>query len=326
MTAKTKQAPLAFKRPKTKPNELAAALVHVATESGAYGRAKSRAEQFDRLASNVPRRALLATMSGALDKSRPALRWAHRWAQENRSGILVLAGQPGTGKTVAAAWYAARTRAHWLSAPELGSAPYAEAGKIAARARAVPALVLDEVGGQGTTTDAAVDRIATLIADRFARMLPTVVTTNLDQGSFARLYDGVDDLDLSRLVDRVRESGHWLDVTHESLRGSPVELTTKAIDDARRLAQLVELAELMTGPGGREPCPRTLGELQSRLGVETGQLDTLVDEWRASRRRIDAMISDLLAKTAPDEDNRTDDERQADLRRQVELRRKANEA
>lgn len=133
--------------------------------------------------------------------------------------MLVLAGERGCGKSLAAAaWLynyepakssmrtAMRTtgrrfleadRVHKLDETRLSEAAYAVA------------LVLDDVGVGGSDFD---DRtMATLLTRRYRHGLDTVITTNLSVEEFVQRYG-------DRVFDRVCEVGAWLSVGTESLR------------------------------------------------------------------------------------------------------------
>lgn len=273
--------------------EYAAALLAEATDSGRLDRERTIVERFDSLASSpIPRRALLVAVSGQVDHT-PALKLCAEWAAKRRTGIVVLSGPVGTGKTVAAAWYACKARASWCAAPMLGLASHAVAHADLERLRREPALVLDEVGGQGTTTAHAIDRIATLLSQRHGDMRPTIVTTNLDRDDFAMAFDGVGRTQ-SRLLDRVAEDGRWCVVAGPSRRSTPVEIARGKVDDAREFVRLVEHATAVVAGG--DPQDSALRRLQALLGVDADALSRRIALIAESRARVDALVHGVLQR------------------------------
>lgn len=300
--------------------ERAAALVAEAHRSGRYERAQTIVDRFGALEQTpIPRRALLVALSGQVERT-PAIDLATRWAARRRGGIAVFSGGVGVGKTIAAAWYACRARAHWASAPALGLAPHARAASELDRLRSAHALVLDEVGGAGTTAPHAVDRIAALLIARHEDARPTVVTTNLDRAEFARLYDGAVDPSQSRLLDRVAEDGRWCEIPGPSRRSAPVQPGAARLEDARDLVRWVDHARDVSLGASAEP--GVLERLQAALELDADRLAAHVEAGRASRQRIEGMVDGLVQKLRSHEQTREEIE-QSDrvardmLRRQV---------
>jgi hypothetical protein len=283
----------------TPPQDIATALVAEATESGRIERERQIAERYARLEKTpIPRRALLVAVSGRVEATE-AIKIASDWAGRRYAGIVAYSGPVGTGKTVAAAWYACRSGAEWASAPLLGLASHAKAHAEVERLAAAPALVLDEVGGQGTTSPHAVDRISALLSLRHASMRPTVLTTNLDRPDFSRLYDGVDDPDRSRLLDRIREDGRWFTVAGETRRAAPVELLNGRIDQARLFVGLYEAADVLArgdDPRGQGPSQIRAGlqQLQDALALSNEQVAHRIVAIVEARQRMEALNSEQL--------------------------------
>ena len=133
-----------------------------------------------------------------------------RWladADAKRKRLVVLAGQPGTGKTLAASrWLVRHPGGRYVAAAKFA------AGMVAAkwskrqdalydaseRYRVAMALVLDDAGENETVEESA--HIAELLRHRYDERLPTVVTTNLSSGAFVERYG-------DRIASRIAEHG-----------------------------------------------------------------------------------------------------------------------
>jgi hypothetical protein len=131
--------------------------------------------------------------------------------------MLVLAGERGCGKSIAAAaWLrhfdpTARSRSIRVNGRRFVEADRAhrfDEQKLSELAYAV-ALVVDDVGVQASDVD---DRtMTTLLTRRYRNGLDTVITTNLNPPEFIDRYG-------DRVYDRICEVGAWLSVGTESLR------------------------------------------------------------------------------------------------------------
>lgn len=280
------------------PEAIALALHTEAEKTGRLERERSIVERFDRLSRNtgIDRRPLLVAVSGKVIKT-PAVEAVRRWAAQRRRGLFVLSGPLSTGKTVAAADYACRTGAEWVAAATLGLMPHGRAWGELERLRGVDALVLDEVGGQGTTTPHAVDRIASLLSWRFADFRPTVITTNLNRADFAEVYDGVKNPAQSRLLERVREAGQWHTATGPNMRDKPVEdaqLIEGRVDLARSFVRLMVRVEAMAS--GAPPHGPSLAEAQSLLGLTDADVVQRIEGMRKSRERLDSIVAGVADK------------------------------
>ena len=130
---------------------------------------------------------------------------------------IVLAGQPGCGKSLAGVYAIARAGGLMVKAREFERihAPVDEA--IAA-----PLLFIDDLGDEHVgEARYSVAQITRVLGERFARCLPTICTTNLDRRrstpeapeQFAERYG-------SRIDDRLRGAGVFVALTGASLRGS----------------------------------------------------------------------------------------------------------
>lgn len=236
------------------------------------------------VASGAPLRALMVALAPTDQLERN--RWyqtAAQWARERHSGILMLVGDPGMGKSIAAARYVLsentmRRGVAWVQAGSLGMDDFAEANRRLRRLTRVPCLVLDELGGQGSTSRVAVERIANLITDRHGASRPTVITTNKDQEQIAAIYDAVEAQkgekasDRSRIMDRVREGGCYLVCKREegSFRRSGQGASPDSRSNRYRIAQRgVHLFELLSAGSTDD---KLLDELQDMLCIDDEQV------------------------------------------------------
>jgi hypothetical protein len=126
--------------------------------------------------------------------------------------ILVLAGDPGAGKSLLAAWVVATLRGSrkWLSPATFGSPDAWDA----ARADAFGAylVVMDDAGRERDgETKWASSTLAELLCARADAGRRTVITTNIGKPEFAARYG-------ARLVSRMAQRGRWLDCGKTDLR------------------------------------------------------------------------------------------------------------
>lgn len=153
---------------------------------------------------------------------------AARELASSRAGLVIWSGGLGCGKTVAAAW--------WLRKATPGHPPFVEAGVrrfvsapwLARQSRygqtpldeleVAALLVLDDLGMEFS------DRSGNFLADldalmdaRYRNMLGTVITTNLSAEQFRKRYGGAG-VDRGRLLDRIRETGQFVNVDGPNLR------------------------------------------------------------------------------------------------------------
>lgn len=131
--------------------------------------------------------------------------------------MVVLAGRPGCGKSVAAAWaiVAVNAGGMFLSAPVLGRVAVGEdASDPMLDALEADVLVLDDLGCEHSgATGWAVSRVQELICARHADEKLTLVTTNLNRADFGERYG-------ARVLDRIAEGGLFAELHGPSLRGS----------------------------------------------------------------------------------------------------------
>jgi len=266
---------------------------------------KGRVDVFERLGSSgAPERELKAAWCHQLEPCN-ALSAAIGWANDARNGMLVLSGAVGRGKTVAAARYALSTSAAWCHAPLLALDEWSTAAKRVERFLGARHLVIDEIGGPGTTNGTAVARISGILTARHAAARPTVVTTNLSEQEFARIYDGTKNTNESRLVDRVGGSGSWTVCVRlrrtDAGRAEEVKTSFRAdggcdfeknrYADAKRCLALLEAAE------NGDVRDFVLDELQDEVACDDTKLQRTFEE-SASQQEDVARMVERLAETA----------------------------
>lgn len=140
-------------------------------------------------------------------------------------GILVLSGQPGCGKTVAAA--------HWLmqTIPTYSGDSVARGFVTAFQLERVSRYDNDAMRELERTRRLAIDDLGTeyldknghfvsfldgLINVRYSEERDTVIATNLDANEFKQSYG-------ARIADRIRECGRFVSINEPSLRRKPKE-------------------------------------------------------------------------------------------------------
>lgn len=137
---------------------------------------------------------------------------------------LILAGNYGTLKTT----MAVAVLRHWLSVQQGGGllVPMCslvdnlftmralnreEWAKYESRIRSTPLLVLDDLGSEDTDQGWVLSKVDSIITERYNKMLPIIVTTNLSKEELAGTYSG-------RIMDRLRNTSQCLVFTGASQR------------------------------------------------------------------------------------------------------------
>lgn len=78
-----------------------------------------------------------------------------------------------------------------------------EWARYEARIRSTPLLVLDDLGGENTDQSWVLAKVDSIITERYNKMLPIIVTTNLSKEELMGTYSG-------RIVDRLRNTSKYL--------------------------------------------------------------------------------------------------------------------
>ena len=144
------------------------------------------------------------------------------WNLEHGFG-LILAGNYGTMKTT----MAVAVLQQWMQAGHNGmlvpmcslidnlytmrSLNREEWAKYEMRIRSTPLLVIDDLGGENTDQTWVLAKVDSIITERYNKMLPIIVTTNLSKEELAGTYSG-------RIMDRLRNISQYLVFNAESQR------------------------------------------------------------------------------------------------------------
>lgn len=87
-----------------------------------------------------------------------------------------------------------------------------EEARFEERIRKTPLLVLDDLGGENTQQDWVLAKVDSIITERYNRMLPVIVTTNLTREELEGTYSG-------RIMDRLKSTSKLLAFHGASERG-----------------------------------------------------------------------------------------------------------
>lgn len=85
------------------------------------------------------------------------------------------------------------------------------------RMRKAPIVVIDDLGTENTDSKWVLGKVESIIMDRYDRMLPVILTTNLNQSELAGTYSG-------RLLDRLKNSSYYLSFEGDSNRQTVLEM------------------------------------------------------------------------------------------------------
>lgn len=191
----------------------------------AFDAGLSRMERTRRLAVldswGVPKRTLRSLHPKRLTQTKPLMVVQDWVSQRDKKGwALVLSSAPGTGKSVAAAW--------WLLQESEGRRPsstpvrrWCRIGYLlrqsaydgALEALAAPGpLVIDDLGTEyGDRGRYFLSRLDEFLDERYSQMRPTIITTNLKAEVFAERYG-------ERIADRLEEEGRFEEFVLPSMR------------------------------------------------------------------------------------------------------------
>ena len=184
----------------------------------------------------VPLR-IAEVIAGGLDDT-AAVRAVKAFPASNKC-FLVLAGQVGCGKSVAAAWALKNAKrketasvsewewepvtferldAHkgmYITAAQLAFVDmYSDEGReVLSNVATVPWLVLDELGSEQKDTKGRwMERLEHVLGTRYAECRKTVITTNLTSAALGERYE-------ARIRDRLRDAAEFVSCGEKSLRG-----------------------------------------------------------------------------------------------------------
>ena len=156
-----------------------------------------------------PKRALQFAEDADVD--RPAIVAIEAW-DPNRCAI-VLAGPKGTGKTVAAAWWAFGSSRvfRFVRAAELVRVGRFDEGWT--DWLKASALCIDDLGAEYADQKGSFVSDLDLLIDTFyADCRPLIITTNCGGAKFAERYG-------PRIADRITECATWAQISGDSMRG-----------------------------------------------------------------------------------------------------------
>jgi DNA replication protein DnaC len=156
-------------------------------------------------------RALHTIQRPDLDMTLPALARMRTWDPTERN-ILVLAGPVGTGKSIAATWWAAQQPRTPACVAAMTFARHSRYDCNRDDLLAAPALILDDLGSEFLDAKGSflVD-LDELVDTYYRAMRPLVITANCTVEVFRTRYG-------TRIVDRLLESGEFYSVGGPSLR------------------------------------------------------------------------------------------------------------
>lgn len=127
--------------------------------------------------------------------------------------IVVLSGEPGRGKSVAAMAWLLLGHGRWISAGALARGYAYDQTAFDSLAKA-PRLVIDDLGTEYQDQKARYQAtLSELLETRFANERPTLITTNLGPDDFKARYG-------DRLSSRIREDGVFIICGGNDLRRS----------------------------------------------------------------------------------------------------------
>ena len=177
----------------------------------------------------------------------PALEVAKALRGRQGQGLAVLEGTVGSGRTYAccrvlwqlAARAATRSGAGtvglWLDAGSVGMASYQEWGTRRMRLLAAGTLIVDDLGAAGSSSRHGTERLSELLEARSRARGLTIITTNIDQDAFVRLYG-------ERLRDRVQGTSGWHHIPPSPSKREPGREAASVPAAVRNAAKLAAAA------------------------------------------------------------------------------------
>lgn len=142
-----------------------------------------------------------------------ATRLAFRLVEEG--GLLVLAGEPGRGKTTAAAWALSECPGIFVRSEQLGVLD--ETGALEARMRSARLLVVDDLGAEHSPGGYAAGRLDAVVEYRWSNLRRTLLTTNLAGPVFVERYGARIKSRVNAKENEARGLG-WVDLDGPDLR------------------------------------------------------------------------------------------------------------
>jgi DNA polymerase III delta prime subunit len=160
-------------------------------------------------ARGVPRRLAMPIIAGKIDNNQAT---DLVWDLLSKKGyLLILAGNPGVGKSQAAAIGLSQMPGMWLDVSQLARP---ETGSIDHQASVCGLLVLEDPGADHSPSGYASSRLNAIVSHREAWLRPTIITTNLQPAIFRERYG-------DRLASRVNgDPLGWHDIVGPDLRES----------------------------------------------------------------------------------------------------------
>lgn len=158
------------------------------------------------------------------DAKRAVDRFVERHSSLRKQHVLVLSGEPGTGKTCAAAyWIAQRATKHpyvatrdpvYITAARIARTSAFDDEKLEAIELAEK-LVIDDLGAEYADEKGSfASKLDSLMDRRYEHLLPTIITTNLEREKF-RARVG------KRIASRLEETAHFAVVGGEYRKRAP---------------------------------------------------------------------------------------------------------
>lgn len=153
-------------------------------------------------------------------------KYAHQLRANIEAGMgLILAGGPGRMKTTLAVAVLRElletdARGSGMMIPmaslldtlfTMRSLNREEAARYEEHIRKCDLLVIDDMGAENTTVSWVLAKVDSIITERYNRMLPVIITTNLNQKDLAGTYGG-------RIIDRLRSTSKFITFNGPSLR------------------------------------------------------------------------------------------------------------
>jgi DNA replication protein DnaC len=149
----------------------------------------------------------------AMPQETPALTEVRSILTGDGPVCLTLAGRAGNGKTTALAWGTFAKRGTFIHAIDLVQASAFDA-HYWVDLRTTPVLAIDELGAEPANVQSQ-GMIFDLLNRRIENLLPTLIATNLDGGTFSKKYLSGP---MERLSDRLKNYGKWVEFTAPSMR------------------------------------------------------------------------------------------------------------